>query len=297
MAIHHFIPKFILKGFSFNPKANKNEQLITIYNKKTNKFSNELINFAFAEKDFNSEETETILGEQYENIIARVFQRIQKRAYSNESDVVLSNEEYRLLFRFFTIMWRRNDIQLEKINEMAININNEMETMFGNNFKNMLRPEYQDKNLADLIKSNIENIKKPLYDKIIKDTTDDDETVQKTILNYIPTIVYNKSNVHFLLHNTYGTLRYIKKANEEIQDYDLPYTFIEPISKDLCFCLLLTQNQIDIKKDKYKIKIEVWDNDEDIIKFFIKDYLTDTATNYVVDETNYKYVTGDKHEQ
>lgn len=296
MAIHHFIPKFILKGFSFNPKANKNEQLITIYNKKTNKFSNELINFAFAEKDFNSEETETILGEQYENIIARVFQRIQKRAYSNESDVVLSNEEYRLLFRFFTIMWRRNDIQLEKINEMAININNEMETMFGNNFKNMLRPEYQDKNLTDIIKSNIENIKKPLYDKIIKDTTDDDETVQKTILNYIPTIIYNKSNIHFLLHNTYGTLRYIKKENEEIQDYDLPYTFIEPISKDLCFCLLLTQNQIDIKKDKYKIKIEVWDNDEDIIKFFIKDYLTDTATNYVVDETNYKYVTGDKHE-
>lgn len=296
MAIHHFIPKFILKGFSFNPKANKNEQLITIYNKKTNKFSNELINFAFAEKDFNSEETETILGEQYENIIARVFQRIQKRAYSNESDVVLSNEEYRLLFRFFTIMWRRNDIQLERINEMAININNEMETMFGNNFKNMLRPEYQDKNLTDLIKSNIENIKKPLYDKIIKDTTDDDETVQKTILNYIPTIIYNKSNIHFLLHNTYGTLRYIKKENEEIQDYDLPYTFIEPISKDLCFCLLLTQNQIDIKKDKYKIKIEVWDNDEDIIKFFIKDYLTDTATNYVVDETNYKYVTGDKHE-
>ena len=194
-------------------------------------------------------------------------------------------------------MWRRNDIQLERINEMAININNEMETMFGNNFKNMLRPEYQDKNLADLIKSNIENIKKPLYDNIIKDTTDDDETVQKTILNYIPTIVYNKSNVHFLLHNTYGTLRYIKKANEEIQDYDLPYTFIEPISKDLCFCLLLTQNLIDIKKDKYKIKIEVWDNDEDIIKFFIKDYLTDTATNYVVDETNYKYVTGDNHEQ
>lgn len=296
MAIHHFIPKFILKGFSFNPKANKNEQLITIYNKKTNKFSNELINFAFAEKDFNSEETETILGEQYENIIARVFQRIQKLAYSNESDVVLSNEEYRLLFRFFTIMWRRNDIQLERINEMAININNEMKTIFGNNFKNMLRPEYQDKNLTDLIKSNIENIKKPLYDKIIKDTTDDDETVQKTILNYIPTIIYNKSNIHFLLHNTYGTLRYIKKENEEIQDYDLPYTFIEPISKDLCFCLLLTQNQIDIKKDKYKIKIEVWDNDEDIIKFFIKDYLTDTATNYVVDETNYKYVTGDKHE-
>lgn len=297
MAIHHFIPKFILKGFSFNPKANKNEQLITIYNKKTNKFSNELINFAFAEKDFNSEETETILGEQYENIIARVFQRIQKRAYSNESDVVLSNEEYRLLFRFFTIMWRRNDIQLEKINEMAININNEMETMFGNNFKNMLRPEYQDKNLTDIIKSNIENIKKPLYDKIIKDTTDDDETVQKTILNYIPTIVYNKSNVHFLLHNTYGTLRYIKNANEEIQDSDFPHTLIEPISKDLCFCLLLTQNQIDIKKDKFKIKIEVWDNDEDIIKFFIKDYLTDTATNYVVDKTNYKYVTGDKHEQ
>ena len=297
MAIHHFIPKFILKGFSFNPKANKNEQLITIYNKKTNKFSNELINFAFAEKDFNSEETETILGEQYENIIARVFQRIQKLAYSNESDVVLSNEEYRLLFRFFTIMWRRNDIQLERINEMAININNEMKTIFGNNFKNMLRPEYQDENLTDLIKSNIENIKKLLYDKIIKDTTDDDETVQKTILNYIPTIIYNKSNVHFLLHNTYGTLRYIKKENEEIQDYDLPYTFIEPISKDLCFCLLLTQNQIDIKKDKYKIKIEVWDNDEDIIKFFIKDYLTDTATNYVVDETNYKYVTGDNHEQ
>ena len=48
---------------------------------------------------------------------------------------------------------------------------------------------------------------------------------------------------------------------------------------------------------KFKIKIEVWDNDEDIIKFFIKDYLTETATNYVVDETNYKYVTGDKHEQ
>ena len=50
------------------------------------------------------------------------------------------------------------------------------------------------------------------------------------------------------------------------------------------------------KKDKFKIKIEVWDNDEDIIKFFIKDYLTETATSYVVDETNYRYVTGDKNE-
>lgn len=296
MAIHHFIPKFILKGFSFNPNADKKQQSITIYNKKTNMFSNELINFAFAEKDFNSEETETILGEQYENIIAKVFQRIQKRAYNNESDVVLSNEEYRLLFRFFTVMWRRNDIQLERINEMAINISNEMETMLGNSFKKMLKPKYKNINLTDIIKSNIENIKKPLYDKIIKDTTDDDETVQKTILNYIPTIIYNKSNVHFLLHNTYGTLRYIKKANEEIQDSDFPQTFIEPISKDLCFCLLLTQNQIDIKKDKFKIKIEVWESDEDIIKFFIKDYLTETAISYVVDETNYRYVTGDKNE-
>lgn len=297
MAIHHFIPKFILKGFSFNPNADTNKQSITIYNKKTNKFSNELINFAFAEKDFNSEETETILGEQYENKIAMVFQRIQKRAYSNEKDVVLSNKEYRLLFRFFTIMWRRNDIQLEKMNETAINIHNEIKTMFGKHFKDMLKSEYQDKNLTDLIKSNIENIKKPFYDKIIKDTTDDDETIQKTILNYIPKIIYNKSNVHFLLHNTYGTLRYIKKANEVIQDSDYPHTFIEPISKDLCFCLLLAQNQIDIKKDKFKIKIEVWENDEDIIKFFIKDYLTETVTSYVVDETNYRYVTGDKNEQ
>ena len=109
MALHHILPKFILRGFCINPNDDKKDHEIMIYDRKSGNLNIEKINTAYAKENFNSQKTEILLCEDYENNIARLFQRIKKRAVDNEKDVVLSNEEYRLLFRFFTIMWRRND--------------------------------------------------------------------------------------------------------------------------------------------------------------------------------------------
>ncbi|UKI15151.1 MAG: hypothetical protein L6V85_04195 [Clostridiales bacterium] len=50
-----------------------------------------------------------------------------------------------MLFRFFVIMWRRNDIQLEKKQkEMGIQLENMLKSLFGNHYKEMLKPEYKD---------------------------------------------------------------------------------------------------------------------------------------------------------
>lgn len=70
----------------------------------------------------------------------------------------------------------------------------------------------------------------------------------------------------------------------------MPTLMIEPISSTLCFCLALVQEPIDLNKDSYSIKIESWDNEEEIKEFFINGYMTETATSYIVDETNESYI-------
>jgi hypothetical protein len=294
MALHHIIPKFILKGFTINPKAERNEQEIMIYDTSSKKTYIEKINTAYAKEDFNSEQTEKYLCNGYENNVAKIFQRIKKRAEDNEKDVALSNEEYKLLFKFFTIMWRRNDIHIEKGRNIITKIETELKNIFGENYEKMKSEKYKDISLEEYYTNNETELGQKLYDKLISSTNDNSESVLKNIKNYIPIIVHNKSNIHFILHNTYGTMDYIvKKESYEVNEFDFPITIIEPISNNLCFCLMFCNDKIDLDKKEYKIKIEYWDNDEQIKQFFINGYITPQATSFVVDDTNIKYLKGE----
>ena len=286
----HIIPKFILRGFSINPTANRQNQKIMIYERATSEVKTKNIADAFAIEDFNSPETEKFLANKYESGIAKIFQKMSDASKNNEKNVVLSNEEYRLLFRFFVIMWRRNNIHMDKAKEFGIQLENMMKTIFGTKYEKMLKPEFQDYSFEKVFDEKSDEIRKAFYDKVITKTDDNDPTVQKTIKYYRPAIIYNKSNIHFLLHNTYATLRYIIPKNHTIDEFDAPSIMIYPISHTLCFCMLRSADVIDIDKETFDIRIETWDKDKDIIEHFIKGYITEVATSFVVDESNLEFV-------
>ncbi len=290
MSRDHIIPKFILRGFSINPTANKNNQKIMIYDRATSQVTTKKIADAYALKDFNSPETEKYLANEYETGVAKIFQRINENAIANHKYVTLSNDEYRLLFRFFVIMWRRNDIQIDKAKELAIQLENMMKSLFGSHYEDMLKPEYKKCSFENVFDERIDEVKKLFYDKVISETDDNDPTVLKTIKNYKPTIVYNKSNIHFLLHNTYATLRYIIPKNHTINEFDAPTVMIYPISNTLCFCMMCSANEIDLTKEVFNIPIDVWDKDDEIKQHFIDGYITDVAKSFVVDNTNVEFV-------
>lgn len=285
MANDHIIPRFILKGFALNPEASANEQEIMIYDKSTKEQTIEKISKAYAIKNFNSPETETLLANEYENKISIIFQRIKKRATDNEKDVVLSNEEYKLLFRFFIVMWRRNSIQLEKSKEQFLNVIPEfekiLEKLSGKKTKDMLKDEYKNISHEEMYNINQDKLRIPLYDKIISQTTIYDPIVQKTLKYYFPAIIVNNSDTHFLLHNTYATNLHLGP----IIDEEFPYYMILPISKNLCFYLMLSAEEIDLTKNTYILPIDIYPDDI-IKKMFIESYITKTATSFVVDETN-----------
>ena len=119
MSRDHIIPRFILRGFALDPTENKKHQKIMIYDKETKQLLVEEINDAYALEDFNSTETEQYLANKYESKVAKLFQRILETVNKNQKLMAFSESEYKLLIRFFVIMWRRNDIQLKKAKEMA----------------------------------------------------------------------------------------------------------------------------------------------------------------------------------
>lgn len=77
MALHHILPKFILRGFCINPTEDKNNHEIIIYDRKSGNINIEKINTAYAKENFNSQKIETLLCENYENDVAKLFQRIK----------------------------------------------------------------------------------------------------------------------------------------------------------------------------------------------------------------------------
>lgn len=291
MSRDHIIPQFILRGFAINPAANKQNQKIMIYDKDTKQVHTKKIADTYSLLDFNSPETEKYLANEYESKVAKIFQRASKAASEKQESISLSNKEYKMLFRFFVIMWRRNDIQLEKAKEMGIQLENMLKSLFGNHYKEMLKPEYKDYSFEKMFDEKMDDVRKALYDKVIPETKDDDPTVLKTIKHYFPFIVNNTSNIHFLLHNTYATLRYmVPKSQNEIYAEDIPSIMIYPISKTLCFCMILKEKETDTDKEEFNIPIEAWCNDEDIKLHFIDGYITQTAKSFIVDETNIDFI-------
>lgn len=289
MSIDHIIPRFVLKGYALNPSEKADEQEIWILDRKTKDISVQKIKEAYAIEDFNSKQTERLLCEEYETKVARIFQRINKRAEDNENHVVLSNNEYKLLFRFFVIMWRRNDIHIDKSKILLKDIHNTMRAILGDNLQKMLKPEYRDLDINQLMEEELNKHMKDLYDKIIAQTDENDPTVKKTILNYKPFIVYNKSNINFILHNTYGTTIYMVKPGETTNNVE-PFRIIEPISNKLCFSLMLTSEKVSLEEKAYKIEIKTIDDDNDIKEHFVEEYITGQATSFVVDGTNAEIV-------
>ena len=162
-----------------------------------------------------------------------------------------------------------------------------MKSILGSRYKEMLKPEYKDYSFEKMFDEKIDAVRKEFYDKVIPATTDNDPTVQKTIKYYRPTIVYNKSKIHFLLHNTYATLVYfVSKQRSTIDERDMPSIMLFPISNNLCFCLLQNEKEIDMSSKEFVIPIETWDSDDKIKKYFIDVYITPVATSFVVDDTN-----------
>lgn len=291
MSRDHIIPQFILRGFAINPAANKQNQKIMIYDKDTKQVHTKKIADTYSLLDFNSPETEKYLANEYESKVAKIFQRASKAASEKQQSISLSNKEYKMLFRFFVIMWRRNNIQLEKAKEMGIQLENMLKSLFGNHYKELLKPEYKDYSFEKMFDEKMDDVRKALYDKVIPETKDDDPTVLKTIKHYSPFIVNNTSNIHFLLHNTYATLRYmVPKSQNEIYAEDIPSIMIYPISKTLCFCMILKEKETDTDKEEFNIPIEAWCNDEDIKLHFIDGYITQTAKSFIVDETNIDFI-------
>lgn len=291
MSRDHIIPQFILRGFAINPTEKKQNQKIMIYDKDTKQVHTKKIADTYSLLDFNSPETEKYLANEYESKVAKIFQRASKAASEKQESISLSNKEYKMLFRFFVIMWRRNDIQLEKAKEMGIQLENMLKSLFGNHYKEMLKPEYKDYSFEKMFDEKMDDVRKALYDKVIPETKDDDPTVLKTIKHYFPFIVNNTSNIHFLLHNTYATLRYmVPKSQNEIYAEDIPSIMIYPISKTLCFCMILKEKETDTDKEEFNIPIEAWCNDEDIKLHFIDGYITQTAKSFIVDETNIDFI-------
>lgn len=113
----------------------------------------------------------------------------------------------------------------------------------------------------------------------------------KTARFYFPSIIHNRSNIHFTLHNSYATTLYIKpKGVIEASEYDMPSLIIAPISNKICICLALINGEVDLSKSNFDIPIEVWEKDDEIIKHFIDGYITYNAKSFVVDDTNIEIV-------
>lgn len=291
MSRDHIIPRFILRGFVLDPTENKKHQKIMIYDKETKQLFVEEINDAYALEDFNSPETERYLANKYESKVAKLFQRISETVNKDQKFVAFSESEYKLLIRFFVIMWRRNDIQLEKAKEMASQFDNIMKSLSGVNYNKLFNAKYDGQSVEKIFNDNIEDIRVSFYDKVIRETTNDDPTVLKTIRYYRPIIVENKSKIHFLLHNTYSTLRYMVPKNQlEVSEADVPSIMLYPISRTLCFCLLYNGKGTELSKDTIDIPIECWNSDDDIKLHFIHGYITPTAKSFIVDETNVEFV-------
>ncbi len=283
MSRDHFIPQFILRGFAIDENLPKDKQAICVLNSKTKTVENKLIADSFMQNDYNSKETERFLAQEVESKIGNIFNRIKTAALNNQKYIELKDYDYKALFRFFVIMWRRNAIQINKMNEV-INLAELIITT-----PNMQNIQNNNISLGRLFEENKDTFRKTFFDLVIPQTTNNDETVLKTILNYTPFIIKNQTDLHFTLHNAYSTLNYFVKQNTDVTENDNPYLMIYPISKTLCFGLLRNQAQTDLNQKTYAIPFESWDK-ESIRLFLINGYVLPTAEYYVVDETNYSAV-------
>lgn len=291
MSKDHIIPQFILRGFSINPSSAKTNQKVMVYYKDTRTIETKRIVDVYSIQDFNSQTTERALAEKYESNVARLFQRIALLATSKNDSFVLSNAEYRLLHRFFVVMWRRNSIHMERALDMGNQLETMLKSLFGSHYQKMLKPEYKDYSFEKLFKEKYDDLRQSFYEKVVSETSDDDPTVKKTLEMYSPSIIHNTSSIHFLLHNTYSTVIYAFPKNSPFISNDAnPIRMLFPISNTLCFDLILSEEKTDCSKNEYQIPIEECSKDQIIKQYYIDSYKIPNARSYIVDKTNKSFV-------
>lgn len=282
MSRDHYIPQLILRGFALDPTLKKDKQEISILDTNTLQVETKLIGNSFMKVDCNSKETETKFAQIYETPMGNILQQIKNAIRKNQTECLLKKSAYQKVFQFLVIMWRRNIIQVKKMEEYV--------ALFDKIFSSISPFNESEKSISQYYKENEDVCRKAFYEYVMRITKQDEETVKKTIENYRPIIIHNTTNVHFILHNTYSTLRYCCKPNEQIGFDDMPINMICPLSNELCLDLLLREQPLQLDKKQYPIEIETWDNPDDIKQFMIDGYITPTAESIVVDSTNLQFV-------
>ena len=272
----HILPQVLLRGFSLNKNDARNKQKIMVYDREKCKVSR--ISTLYQQNTFYSREIESHLQKEYETPFGELKMDMEKELLENYSETYLiSKEKLLLLIRFFVVMWRRNDVQLDKAKatiEKIVNYPGMREKMI---------PKFKNMTVNQLISMNEKRAQHDFYDKVILQTTNEDPTVLKTYINYLPVIIINKTNINFPLHNKYASIQYVYS---NIKDY--PDFTIEPINNRI-YMLFVLNKQHKKNSDMNAIKVIYLDSVFEI-ELLIRMYIIDTLKTIVVDESNIEIV-------
>ncbi|MFA5037381.1 MAG: hypothetical protein WC479_09430 [Candidatus Izemoplasmatales bacterium] len=272
----HILPQVLLRGFAYNSFVNKQDAQIKVLTQTG--VSIGLVKDLYQQNMFYSRETEAMLDHDYEQPFGIIKKKlIESLIVSDLDEYSLSTIEYFLLIKFFVILWRRNEVHIEKTVGIVKAI---MEDSY---LRPMLKPENQNKTSDELTNSIKQNLQEEVYHKIISETNNDDPTVQKTFHLYTPIIVINHCEITFPLHNKYATAQ--QRINE---DPEYPRMTIEPITNRIYMVFKRQESHYD-EKTQVPIKVihlhETFD-----VEAMIGLYLIPGLKSIVVDDSNWVFV-------
>lgn len=271
----HIIPQFILRGYSINPDASKNKQKIMVYSK--DKVKTIRINISHQQKDFYSGDLEKKLGKEYETIVAPIFKSLSNLAQT-EKTIQIKKQDYELLAKFHVHMWRRSDVQLEKVKTQITNMIDLS--------RDKLLSKYKNVSADDIAEEGLKNYKHLLYDSAIESISLSDDVVNKHLTWYDPQIIKNETSINFPLHNLYATTIYNDTFN---YNPEYPDILFEPIDSKTIAVFYRRSTPRDKTESNVKFDIEKIKSEE-TIKEIIRLYIIKNATQIVVDNTNSKLV-------
>ncbi|MFW6272934.1 MAG: hypothetical protein ACOC2U_04050 [bacterium] len=277
----HILPQVLLRGFKINNPKNKNNSVIRILTKDAVK-QLKIVN-AYQKEEFYTRFIETQLNRSFENKFG-IIKELLKESIEKEKgrQIEFSMSRYMQLLKFFVVMWRRSDVQIEQMENM-------LKSVLDNKIirENMMK-EFKNKPTDEFISEKNEILKTGFYSKMIKETNNKDKTVLKMLNNYNPLIIYNTSDISFPLHNKYATVIQTNNSDEEY-----PLLSIQPIT-DRIFLLYFNKDKFVGPRDfleKDKVKMDVLNVDSrQKIKSLINIYIITSANSVVIDDSNYSIV-------
>ncbi len=270
----HIIPRVLLRGFVTKMTKNRDDaRLIVLTPEGIINGKNKNL---YQEADFYPKEVEEILNHKYEQPFGLLKKRLVEELNDSKANTfTMSKSEYINLVMFIIIMWRRNDVQLEKMDMISRKILN------NSYLRTMMKDEFKNISTEELIESKKKEMQSTVFKFAIENTTENDPTVQKNIKDYIPKIIVNHSNINFPLHCKYSTSMYLSlKREEEYPDFNM-----EPITNRVFVIFLKSKEHGKFVEDTFNVDVIHIDSDEEA-KMFINIYIIGSAKSYVVDKTN-----------